>query len=175
MPRIDSARTMLVEELRDLLGAEQRLIRAVPKLVDKATNEELADALAHQLSETHQHVVRLESAFEVLDVAARGTPCAGIKGILKEADTHIDDAFENDVLRDVTIIGAAQKAKHYEIAAYGDAIFHARIMGLDAVVAILEGTLAEEKAADATLTRIAETVVSPEAVSASRATAHCNT
>jgi ferritin-like metal-binding protein YciE len=175
MPRIDSAKTMLVEELRDLLDAEQRLIRAVPKLVVRATSEELADALAHQLSETHQHVARLESAFEVLEVAARSTPCAGIKGILKEADTYIDDAFENDAFRDATIIGAAQKVKHYEIAAYGDAIFHARLMGLDAVVAILEGTLAEEKAADATLTRIAETVVSPEAASASRSTAHCNT
>jgi len=163
MPAIDSLETMFVEELKDLYDAEKRLTKAIPKLSKAATNEDLKEALDAHLAETQEQVARLERAFGQMNTPAKGKPCAGIKGIIEEADEHVGEDFEDDDLRDATIIGAAQRAEHYEIAAYGTAIAHARLLGEDDVVSLLEQTLNEEKAADEKLTEIAETVVNLEA------------
>jgi len=166
MPAIDSLETMFVEELKDLYDAEKRLTKAIPKLSKAATNDDLKEALDAHLAETQEHVARLERAFGQMNTPAKAKACAGIKGIIEEADEHVGEDFEDDDLRDATIIGAAQRAEHYEIAAYGTAIAHARLLGQDDVVQLLEETLSEEKAADAKLSEIAETVVNVEAADA---------
>jgi ferritin-like metal-binding protein YciE len=166
MTKIDSLHTMLVEELRDLYDAEQRLTEAIPKLTEAATNEELVEALESHLTETQEHVSRLVDAFKRLEVPARGKPCEGIRGIISETDEHVEEDFENGALRDATIIGAAQRAEHYEMAAYGNAIAHARLLDLEDVAEMLEETLNEEKAAVDKLTQIGETVVNREAAMA---------
>jgi ferritin-like metal-binding protein YciE len=166
MAKIDSLQTLLVEQLRDLYDAEQRLTKAIPKMAKAATNEDLMQALQGHLAETQEHVSRLEEVFETVGETARARPCAGMRGILEEGDEHVNEEFEDDGLRDATIIGAAQRVEHYEIAAYGTAAAHARMLGLDSVVESLEQTLKEEKVADARLTEIAESVVNRDAASA---------
>src|SRR5204863_3985748 len=159
MPAIDSLRTLLVEQIKDIYDAEKRLTKALPKLIKKSTNEELSSALENHLGETQGHVSRLEQVFKQLDEAVKGKPCAGMKGIIEEGDEHVGEDYQHDGLRDAVIIGSAQRVEHYEIAAYGTAIAHARLLELDDVVSLLEQTLEEEKAADQKLTDIAESVV----------------
>ncbi len=163
MASIDSLQTLLVEELRDIYDAEQRLTKAIPKLAEAASNSELAAALNNHLAETQQHVTRLEEAFSDLDETAEAKTCDGMKGLIKEGDEHAGEDYDDPGLRDAAIIGSAQRVEHYEIAAYGTAIAHARLLGLDEVAQLLEATLAEEKAADSTLTQIAERVVNLQA------------
>src|SRR6185503_17644890 len=98
-----------------------------------ATSEELASALEEHLSETEQQVSRLEQAFAALGEQARGKECAGIKGIIEEGDEHVGEDYADDGLRDAVIIGSAQRVEHYEIAAYGTAIAHARLLEQDGV------------------------------------------
>jgi ferritin-like metal-binding protein YciE len=163
MATIDSLETLLVDELRDMYDAEQRLTKAIPKLVESSTNRELVQALNSHLAETHQHVARLEQVFSDLGEEAETKTCAGMKGLLKEGDDRAGDDYEDPGLRDAAIIGSAQRVEHYEIAAYGTAIAHAKLLGRDEVVRLLEATLAEEKAADRTLTSVAERAVNLDA------------
>ncbi len=163
MPAIDSLETMLIEELKDLYDAERRLTKAIPKMIKASTNSDLREALESHLAETQEQVARLERAFEQFDTPAKGKPCAGMKGIIEEGDEHMGEEFTDDDLRDATIIGSAQRVEHYEIAAYGTALAHARLLENDEVVSLLEETLNEEKAADEKLTEIAESVVNLEA------------
>jgi ferritin-like metal-binding protein YciE len=88
-----------------------------------------------------------------------------MRGIIEEGDEHVNEDFDDDGLRDATIIGAAQRVEHYEMAAYGTAIAYARLLDKQEVVDLLEETLAEEKAADEKLTEIAESVVNLDAAS----------
>jgi len=166
MAKVDSLRTLLVQQLRDIYGAEKRLTKAIPKLVKAASSEDLSTALESHLGETDEHVSRLEQAFQSLGEPARGKECKGIKGIIEEGDEHVGEDFADDGLRDATIIGAAQRVEHYEIAAYGTAIAHARLLKLDQVVRLLEESFEEEKAADEKLTAIAEQVVNSDAANA---------
>jgi ferritin-like metal-binding protein YciE len=162
MASIDSLNELLVSELRDLFDAEQRLTKAIPKLVDVSSSNELIEALNKHLNETRQHVTRLEQAFSELGEEAATETCTGMKGLISEGDDHAGDIDEGS-LRDAVIIGAAQRVEHYEIAAYGTAIAHARLLGYDTTAQILETTLEEEKAADRTLSDIAESVMNPDA------------
>ena len=163
MPSIDSLRTLLIEQLKDIYDAEKRLTKAIPKLIKKSTNGELKTAFQNHLGETEEHVSRLEQAFEQLDMAAKAKTCAGMKGLIEEGDEHAGEDYDDDGLRDAAIIGAAQRVEHYEIAAYGTAIAHAQLLELDDIVSLLQETLGEEKAADKKLTEIAEGVVNLDA------------
>ena len=163
MASIDSLRTLLVKELRGLYDAEQRLTKAIPKLADASSNSELIQALNSHLAETEQHALRLEQAFTDLGEDIKSETGDGIKGLISEGDDIAGDDYDEPGLCDAAIIGAAQRVEHYEIAAYGTAIAHAQLLGRTDVIRLLEATLGEEKAADRTLTNIAERVVNIEA------------
>jgi ferritin-like metal-binding protein YciE len=163
MATVDSLTSLLVEQVKDLYDAEKRLTKAIPKLAKASTNDELRTALEMHLGETKNHVSRLEQVFELMEERPKAKPCEGMKGLIEEGDEHAKEDYDDDDLRDAMIIGSAQRVEHYEIAGYGTAIAHARLLGLDDVVELLEETLAEEKAADEKLTEVAESVVNLEA------------
>ncbi len=163
MPAVNSLRELLVEELRDIYDAEKRLTKALPKISKASSHDELKSAIDAHLEETREHVTRLEQAFEALDTPARAKTCAAMKGLIEEGDEHAGEDYADAGLKDAAISGSAQRVEHYEIAAYGTAIAHAKLLELDDVVALLESTLEEEKAADSKLTEIAESVVNLDA------------
>jgi ferritin-like metal-binding protein YciE len=163
MASIDSLTGLLVDELKDLYDAEKRLTKAIPRLAKKASNDQLRTALEEHLVETERQVTRLEEAFEHMGETAKAKPCAGMRGIIEEGNEHVGEDYEDDDLRDAVIIGSAQRVEHYEIAAYGTAIAHAKLLGQNEVVELLVESMNEEKAADETLTEIAEGVVNLDA------------
>jgi ferritin-like metal-binding protein YciE len=163
MPTIDSLEVLLTNELRDLLDAEHRLTKALPKMAKQSANEDLRTAFEEHLEETKEHVTRLEKSLKVLGAPARAKTCPGMKGIIEEGTEHMQEDYEDESLKDAIIIAGAQKSEHYEIAAYGTAIAHAKRLGQSEIVALLKPTLEEEKAADEKLSTIAEQLVNPAA------------
>lgn len=148
-------REAFVNEIKDLYHAEKQLVRALPKLSKSAANSDLREALDAHLEETEQHVSRLEEVFEHLDERVKAKACAGMAGIVEEGSEILAEEFDDDVM-DAAIIAAAQRAEHYEIAAYGTAAAWAEALGLTEVADLLGRTLEEEKAADQKLTQLAE-------------------
>jgi ferritin-like metal-binding protein YciE len=153
----ENLRELLVEELKDLYSAENQLTKALPKVAKNASDPQLKKAIESHLKETEGHVARLEQIFEALDESPKGKTCDGMKGLISEADERIKDGGESAVL-DAGLIADAQRVEHYEIAAYGSARTFANLLGEKEIVQLLEATLKEEKAADAKLTSIAESV-----------------
>jgi len=148
-------RDAFIDEVRDLYHAEKQLVKALPKLVKGATNSDLKVALENHLGETQQQVSRLEDVFGLLGEPVRAKTCAGMAGIIEEGADALGEDFEGAVM-DAAIIASAQRAEHYEIAAYGTAAAWADSLGLSDVSALLNETLAEEKAADQKLSALAE-------------------
>jgi len=154
MAELTRLEDLFLHEVRDLYDAEKRLTRAIPKLVDAAHSRELKQALQHHLTETEAHVTRLEQIFSMFDEDAKGETCEGIKGLLSEGESLLDDASD-DAVSDAALIAAAQKVEHYEISGYGTLCTWARLLGRDEAAHLLEFTLAEEKQADHALTDVA--------------------
>lgn len=151
-----------IMELRDAYDAEKQLVKALPKMAKAATAEGLREALERHLEETREHVTRLEQVFGTLDEKVKGKHCDGIAGIIEEGQNALAEDLDDAAL-DACIIAAGQRAEHYEMAAYGTLVSWARAMGHDEAADLLQETLDEEKAADETLTAIAEGGVNDEA------------
>ena len=155
-------REALVDEIRDIYNAEKQIVKALPKMIDKASDADLKTGLRDHLDETRNHVARVEQVFEMHGVKAKAVDCPAIDGIIEEANEVIGDVADKDVL-DAAIIAAAQAVEHYEIARYGTLIAWAKQLGRDDCAAVLAETLEEEKAADEKLTEVAESHVNMEA------------
>jgi ferritin-like metal-binding protein YciE len=140
------------------------LLKALPKLAKAATSDDLREALENHLGETEEQVSRLEQVFGLLEESSKPKPCAGMQGIVEEGSDLIEEEDKGAAL-DAGIIASAQRAEHYEMAAYGTLIAWAQALGEDEVVKLLQETLDEEKAADEKLTALAEAGINEAAKS----------
>jgi ferritin-like metal-binding protein YciE len=144
-----------IDELRDAYDAEKQQLKALPKMAEKATSEDLTAAFEAHLEETRRHVDKLEQVFGSLDEKVRGKHCEGIAGIIEEGKSVMEEDFDAETM-DACLIAGGQRAEHYEMAAYGTLVAWAKVMGLTEAADRLEEILEEEKAADEKLTALAE-------------------
>ena len=144
------------EQLEDLLWAEKKLVKTLPKMRDAATSAELKEAFGNHLIQTQSHVSRLEQVFDIIGEDVDTTKCPAMAGIVEEGEDIINETEEGTAQRDVGLIFAGQKAEHYEIASYGGMVTLAKVLGFNDAADLLEKTLGEEKEADSLLTQIAE-------------------
>ena len=156
--KFNSLRDLFIEELRDLYSAETQLVKALPKMADAATDEQLKHAITSHLGQTKGHVARLERIFETIDERATGETCQAMEGLIKEG-SEMAKAEGDSVVVDSGIIGAAQRVEHYEMAGYGTARSLAQRLGENEAAEILQQTLDEEGDANELLTEIAENLV----------------
>jgi ferritin-like metal-binding protein YciE len=147
---------LFIDELKDLFNAENQLVKALPKLAKAAASEELRAGFEEHLEQTKGHVERLERIFESLDENPKGKKCKGMEGLVEEGAKAIEE-YEG-TLRDVALIGAAQRVEHYEMAGYGTVVALAKQLRENKHAALLEKTLQEEKQTDAKLTALSETI-----------------
>jgi ferritin-like metal-binding protein YciE len=152
---IKSMQDLFLHSLQDIYYAENQIVKALPKMIDKATNRELAAGLREHLRETENQVARLEQVFERLGQTPKGVDCPAIDGLISEADEVAGEVEDKKVL-DAAIIGSAQAVEHYEISRYGTLIAWAEELGHGNVAGLLNANLKEEKAADKKLNTLAE-------------------
>lgn len=153
---------LFVHTLQDIYYAEHQILKALPKMIGKATDGELKDALSEHLEQTKGHVRRLEQVFEMHGAEAKAVDCPAIDGIIKEANEIVGDIGDKQVL-DAAIVAAAQAVEHYEITRYGTLASWAKQLGREDCAAVLVETLEEEKEADEILTDVAKGRVNAEA------------
>ena len=145
---------LFLHGLQDIYYAEHQITKALPKMIDKATNRDLANGLKAHLEETNKQIERLDKVFQKLDKKPSSTQCPAIDGIIKEADEVVGEVADKAVL-DAAIIAGAQAVEHYEICRYGTLIAWAQQLGQEEVVRFLTTNLNEEKAANTKLNTVA--------------------
>jgi ferritin-like metal-binding protein YciE len=158
MAKLNTLEVLLAHEIKDLYSAENQLVKALPKMAKAASSEALQAAFKTHLEETKGHVSRLEEVAELLGTTPKGKVCKAMKGLVEEGSETIEEEGA-PIIKDLALIGAAQKVEHYEISGYGTARALAEALGLDDVVALLQATLDEEGTTDKNLTAIAEELV----------------
>jgi ferritin-like metal-binding protein YciE len=159
---IETFDDLFVHQLRDVYYAEKQLVKALPKMAEKATSPQLKQAFASHLAETRGHVSRVEQVFRMHGVEAKAVNCPAIDGIIEEANDITGEVDDKQVL-DAALIAAAQAAEHYEISRYGTLVAWAQQLGRNDCASVLEQNLAEEKAADKKLTSLAESGINRKA------------
>ncbi len=159
---------LYVDELRDLYNSEHQLIKALPKMAKAAYSDELRKGFEGHLEQTREHATRLEKILSALGEPVKGKKCKGMEGIVAEGGEMMSEDFEG-ALMDAALISAAQRAEHYEIAAYGSVHAYAELMGEREAASLLQQTLDEEKETDEKLTKLSEQINSKAFESSSQA------
>ena len=158
----NSMREAFEDHIKDCYNAEKQLVKALPKMIKKCSNEQLRTALQMHLEETNGHVAKCEEIAKMCNFKPAGMVCHGMMGIIEEADEHMKEC-KSGALCDAVIIACGQKAEHYEISNYGTARAWAEQLGLNECVPLIEEILHQEEAADKKLNQIAEGGVNREA------------
>jgi ferritin-like metal-binding protein YciE len=151
---IKSMDDLLLHQLQDIYYAEQQITKALPKMIDKATNRDLVTGLKNHLEETHKQIGRLDQVFKKLGQEPKGTDCPAIDGIIKEAD-HTAGEIDDKAVLDAAIVANCQAVEHYEICRYGTLIAWAESAGHEEIVRLLTTNLNEEHAANTKLNTVA--------------------
>lgn len=151
---IKTMEDLFLHQLQDIYYAEQQLMKAIPKMADKATNADLKAGLKSHLVDTQNQIERLDKVFAKLGQPAKGADCPAIDGLIKEADATAGEIDDKAVL-DAAIVANSQAIEHYEISRYGTLIAWAEELGHDDVVRLLTTNLNEEKAANTKLNSVA--------------------
>ena len=161
---IKTMNDLFIHQLQDIYYAEKQLVKALPKMAEKATDKQLKQGFLTHLDETRTHVQRLEEVFRMHGAEVKAVDCPAIDGIIEEADEVAGEIADKAVL-DAALINAAQAAEHYEITRYGSLIAWARQLGRNDCASILQQTLDEEKITDQKLSSLAEGKVNLRAAS----------
>ena len=163
--KLNTLKDLYIEELRDIYSAETQIVKALPKVAEACTSDELKSAIEDHLDQTKEQVERRDEIFESIGTPSKGRRCVAMEGLIKEAQEQLAEEMADDI-KDAAIIGACQKIEHYEIAVYGTVCTYAKLLGRDDDLDLLGQSLDEEKEADETLTDIAENTINPEAAGA---------
>src|SRR4030088_3718619 len=142
---------LFVHQLQDIYYAEKQLVKALPKMADKATDKQLKQGFLTHLDETQTHVQRLEQVFQMHGAEIKAVNCPAIDGIIKEAN-EVAGEVEDKMVLDAGLINAAQASEHYEITRYGSLIAWAKQLGRNDCASVLRKTLDEERATDKKVT-----------------------
>jgi ferritin-like metal-binding protein YciE len=154
---------LFLDELADMYDAERRIVKALPKIVKAATCPKLKAAIQAHLIETEGHVTKIEQTFKSFDEKPWGKTCQATVGILKEGD-EIASENKGEPTINAALIAAAQKVEHYEMASYGCLHAWAGLLKNKEAAGLLKKILEEEKAANATLTKLALATSNKEAL-----------
>lgn len=165
-PKTDNGkfREFFIDQLKDIYWAEQALQKALPKMMKAATSKKLAQAFEKHTKETEGQIQILEQVFKLMGEKPESKKCEAMAGLIKEADSIIEDTEKDSYTRDAGLVLAAQKTEHYEIASYGTLVIFAEQMEEKEVAKLLQKILAEEKNTDISLTLISENGVNKNAV-----------
>lgn len=154
---MNSLQELYVDELKDLYDAENQIIKALPKMIDAASSEELQNALSEHLEVTREQAKRIEQIFQNMGEKLKAEKCKGMEGVIKEGAEILSEDMDENV-KDAAIISAAQRVEHYEMAGYGTVRTWANLLGESEAEELLQETLDEEKEADEKLNQLAEQI-----------------
>src|SRR3984957_1357172 len=160
-PGDDAIKELLIEQLRDILHAEKQLTKALLKMAKSARSAQLQHLFETHLGETEAHAERLNECLRMWGSAARAKPCKGMAGLVEEGEEVMPEGKEkDDAPADLTLIGAAQRVEHYEMAAYTTARNLAGQMRQPEIVRLLTSSLGEEQNAGKLLDQVAQPLLS---------------
>jgi ferritin-like metal-binding protein YciE len=155
---IEDLRSLYIANLKKALDMEQKITKALPTMIEKSTDPQLASAFRNHLTETQGHLAKVESILrDATNGNADTSTCKAISALITEAEDNIKDAADTSI-RDITLITSAQQVEHHEIAVYGTLRTWAELLGDDDAADLLDSILDEEKNADELLSTISDSV-----------------
>ncbi len=152
--------------MKDLYSAKNQLVKTLPEMADAASSPQLKESFTLHLAQTRQQVERLKQIFQALGESPGGMKCKGMEGLLEEGQEVLGKRGSGPI-KDIALIGAAQRVEHYEMAGYESVLAVARQLGQTQAVDLLQQSMQEEQAAAQKLSQLAQNSLSADNSNAS--------
>lgn len=152
---LENLRALYNKQLDAMYSVETQLTEALPKMADAATDPKLKEAFTTHLQETRQHATRVKELLAKTQQSAGSDKCKAMAALIDSGETMIKDA-KDDAVRDASLILAAQRVEHFEMASYGTLRGWAELLGEQQSAQILDEILRQEGHADDLLTEISQ-------------------
>jgi len=144
-----------LEELGRMKDAEQKLALALPLVAKAAHARNLRELVEAHREETKGHAKSIQLIADTLGEKLPQKASHAMNGFLEgTVKTLVREIASPDL--DQSLIAAAQKIEHFEIAAYGTLCAWAKQLDHPHEFALLNSILNQEKLADALLTEVAK-------------------
>jgi ferritin-like metal-binding protein YciE len=160
--QINSFKEMYVSELQEARSLEAQLTSALPDMIKKTGDADLKQVLQEHLSETQDQMERVGHILQRHGATVKDHKDQSMVRLVSEAEKWAEMIKDSDQ-RDAGIIASAQRVEHYEMAVYGTLSAWAKQLGFGEDEKDLRAILAQERAADEKLTRLAEREINPSA------------
>ena len=141
---METARELFLHDLRDMLDAEQQLVKALGMQAEESSRPDLKKAFQSHQAQTETQVERLQQVFQELGQAAEEGECHGIRGLIQEHEVFLQESPSEDLI-DIFNAGAALKVERYETSAYEGLVRMADQLGERKISQLLKKTLREEQ------------------------------
>jgi ferritin-like metal-binding protein YciE len=153
---VEDLRSLYITQLQKALDMEQKIVKALPDLIEASSDPDLRAAFSNHLEQTRGHVQKVQQLLRTNTGDSNSETCKVINGLTTEASDTIKDVTDPSI-RDIALVGAAQQVEHHEIAVYGTLRRWAEILNLQdaSVIRAIEN---EEIKADEMLTSISKRV-----------------
>jgi ferritin-like metal-binding protein YciE len=142
---MQTAHELYIHELNDMFSAEQMLVEALQEQADAANNAQLKKAFESHRAQTQKQVERLQRCFEEIGEEPENEECKGMKGLVEEFRSFVEEKEPSPDILDHFACGAAAKVEQYEIKGYESLIELAESMEHNQAVKLLNQSLKEEQ------------------------------
>jgi len=167
MKRINSLSDLLMEELADLLNAENQLAEALPKMVEASQSSALKTVLKDYLEVTRKHANRLQDIFSNIGQNPQGVTSKAMKGLIEESEEVVNQT-EKCPARDAAIVSVVKLVERYEIVGYQMACEHAADLAHTRIVELLNESLDEERTMNLSLNELAQGMINIQTIDPKR-------
>src|SRR5687768_15963043 len=123
----ESLMKLYLHQLQDLYSAEEQILVALPKMIEKTTHAELKKGFQQHDQPTEQQKQRLEKIFSELGEEPGEETCKAMKGLIAEGNETMEEFKSSDVLV-ATSIAAPHRVEPYEMEGYGCARTYASLL-----------------------------------------------
>ena len=148
---------LYVEELKDLVSANDQMKKMVKQMAGKIEDKDLSEMLDEAVAGIEEHSKTLRDMLSGMDEADKSKEhCKGMEGLVKEAKAHVIDEDISDEVRAVAAIAQYQRMSHYGIAGFGTAKAFAEALGRDDHIAKLDEIVDDIYGADDFASELAE-------------------
>ena len=138
--------------LRETYDVEVRLVKALPGLARRASDEDLSKSFLAHAKVTEKHVDRLKKVFDAIDKQPRRRPYAPL-------DSLLDGMASSDGIEgDLSLIGTALVVEQLEQGLYRHLMKLADSLGVKRAVSQFEKSMGEEENAASELEGILQSI-----------------
>lgn len=153
----ESLKEVYTDEIKDLWSANDQMIRVLKTLTEGAHDAKLKKHLTGSVDGIGKHNATLKELLSSAGAEIEKEHCKGMEGLCKEALKHsVEEAPENEDLKDIVIITQYQRMCHYGITGFGSVKAMAKALGMKDHVAKLETIVADIYGSDELTSQMGE-------------------